>query len=360
MTYERINKVEEEDDDFIEASTNVVPFFRRKLKQKMDYLSTDYTKSEIAGFVTLEKVEQLTDGNLRLVLDDILIPPQEASTGEVDIDGKSQVEMYKEYGAEKCQRIIGHWHSHHTMGTFFSQTDETMMKSYSENKPFCIFIVSSQGKHLIRLVFRNKPYEFKIENVEYEVEEDEAIKSEMEEEIKKKVKEPIVTSTSTSITYHNSPNSEFKSLKKDIDSRIRYHQHDNHKVKVINIYKKFADMVYEEFKILNPLIQSAEDGKHYTITVELGTKSKAKEFMVDVKECLMKAILLENEKKEITTTATEEELEGYLDELEEEEMLEMEREGYLNNYSGRCDFKNYKDRYISEEMEREFDRCGEY
>ena len=82
--------------------------------------------------------------------------------------------------------------------------------------------------------------------------------------------------------------------------------------------------------------------------------------MVDVKECLMKAILLENEKKEIITTATEEELEGYLDELEEEEMLEMEREGYLNNYSGRCDFKNYKDRYISEEMEKEFDRCGEY
>ena len=357
MTYEKWDKKIEDDDDFIEASTNVIPFFRRKLKQKMDYLSTDYTKSEIAGFVTLEKVEQLTDGNLRLVLDDILIPPQEASTGEVDIDGKSQVEMFKEYGAEKCQRIIGHWHSHHTMGTFFSQTDETMMKSYSENKSFCIFIVSSEGKHLIRMVFRNKPYEFKIENVEYEVEEDEAIKSEMEEEIKKKVKEPVVTSTTTSFTYRNSPNSELKNLKNDIASRVRYYQHDNHKVKIVSIYKKFADMVFEEFKILNPQIQSDIDGKHYTLTVELGNKSKAKEFMIDVKEFLIKAILLDNEKKEMTTTATEEELEGYLDELEEEEMLQMEREGYADTYSGRCDFKNYKDRYISEEMEKDFDRC---
>lgn len=370
MTYA---KYDEEDE--VKGETNVSIIMTRKLKEKLDYLSTDYTKSEIAGFLTYSKIEQNTDGDVQIVLDNLLIPPQKASHSEVDVDGEGQVAMWKEYGKELMGKVIGQWHSHHTMGAFFSGTDETMMKSYSENKTFRVFIVSSKGEHLIRLVLRNSineiPFEMKIENVDYGVESDDTIKIEMEEEIKKKViEEPIVT---TKITYSSSSKSETKKLKKEIETRVRYYQHQNHKVKIEKVFKEYADMICEEFKTLNPVIEKAEiDDEHFNVIVELGDKNKAKEFMVDVKAFLLMVlsdeIKREKEEKEAETgiqVIRGEELEDY---LSEEDLQEMEEEeeyerrygshsNYDSTYSGRCNWTNHRDRETMNEREM-FNRKG--
>jgi proteasome lid subunit RPN8/RPN11 len=370
MTY---TKYDEEDDEVV-GNSNVKLIMTKKLKDKLDYLS-NYKPTEVGGFLTYEKIEQDKDGEVSVVLNDILIPPQEAKSTEVDIDGEGQVELRKEFG-DKCLKIIGHFHSHNTMGCFFSSTDEDMMKSYSENKPFCIFIVGSEGEHLIRLVLRNSinnvPYEMKIENVEFEVEADDSIKDEMEIEIKKKVKEPEVKETAT--TTSNSNSDETKKVKKEIEKRVKYFQHQNHKVKVVNIYKYYAKLISEEFKTLNPIIEKGElinKEEHYNVVVELGEKNKAKEFMVDVKAFLIKTIMFEREKAEAKKdlvvvdgdgeVVEDSELAQYLDELDEEELEEME----MN--SGRCNWKSYQDRTektIREKMRKDlsgrddFDRRG--
>lgn len=368
MTYRNWDKDEDESDEII-GQTNVKLVMSKKLKEKIDYLSTEFTKSEIGGFLTYSEIEQ-KDNQVRIVLDDLLIPPQKATSGEVDVDGVGQIELRKEYG-DRCLKIIGHWHSHHTMGAFFSGQDEDMMKSYSDNKQFCVFIVSSKGNHLIRLVLKNNPFELKVDNVEYYVEADNTIAQEMEEEIKKKLKEPVVTTTTTT-TYKNSQ-SEVKQVKKDIESRVRYYQHQNHKVKIERVFKYYADLIGEEFKTLNPVASvSPQVANHYDVIVECGDKNKAKEFMVDVKAFLLKTILLEREKLEAEkeadneqTTLRGEELQDYLDEeeeflsqLEEEEALELAEgdEGRLHGFSGRCSWNNYRDREQRRLMTRDFDR----
>jgi hypothetical protein len=264
------------------------------------------------------------------------------------------------------------------MGCFFSSTDESMMKSYSENKNFRVFIVGSKGEHLIRLVLRNSineiPFEMKIENVECEVEADDTIRKEMEDEIKRKVKEPEVKTTTTT-TYTNS-NDETKKLRKEIALRVKYYQHQNHKVKVEKIYKCYANLISEEFKVLNPTIEKAEEPEHFNVIVELGNKNKAKEFMCDVKEYLLKTILDEKEKSETEKEhcklvkvkvdgdgeiiEEDSELAQYLDELDDEEFDAMERAGCYMGESRRCDWRNFRDKHSDEsiraEMRKDFSR----
>lgn len=387
MTYEVLEKgkwkkrrfKDDEDADLgVEGTSNINLVMSKKLINKLDYLSTEYTDSEVCGFIVRRDKEMVADksGIITIVLDDLLIPPQEAKTSEVDIDAKGQVDMFNEYGQEVVSRITAHWHSHHTMGTFFSSTDETMMKNYSENRNLCVFVVSSEGKHLIRIVFRNVinnvPIEFAIENVEYEVEGDNSVKEEMDLEISKKVKKPIAVTISYNY-YNNRSSSVNKKLKKDIGERIKYLQHQNHKVMVVKLFKLYADLIMEEFKVLNPVIETSEmtkEGQHYNVIIECGTKNKAKEFMVDVKACLYKEAMINIEKNEAKKEVSEEELyEGEIDNtltgeelreyLDEEELEELDREnlyGYGGG-SGRTSWKNYEERendIIRKKMNGEF------
>jgi len=364
MTYE----YKEDEEDKIEGNSNIRLILTKKLKDKLDYLS-NYDKTEVGGFLTYSLIEQDKDGEVRITLNDILIPPQEATAGDVDVDGVGQIELRKEYG-DKCLKIIGHFHSHRSMGCFFSSTDEDMMKSNSENKNFRVFIVGSQGKHLIRLILKNSingsniPIEMKIENIEYEVEADDSIKAEMDEEIKKKVKEAEIKTTTT---YSNSnSSSEIKKTKKEIATRIKYYQHQNHKVKVEKIYKCYANLISEQFKILNPIIEKADVENHFNVVVELGDKNKAKEFMCDVKEFLLQTLLAEREKtqeeKEMKILDEEDELdeqlEQYLSELDEEEIEELEREGKLER-GLKGNWIDYRDE-VRQKMRDDFNRENNY
>jgi proteasome lid subunit RPN8/RPN11 len=320
-------------------------------KDKLDFIS-NYNESEVSGFLTGDEIVD-TDGNITIRIDDLLIPYQEAGHTEVDVDGiNGQLRLRQEYG-DKCSKIVGHYHSHRDMGAFFSTTDEEMMKQYSANKRFSIFIVSSEGKHLIRLVLKNKPYEMLMENVPYKVEVDDGIKTVLMEEIDKKVKKKeMVTFVSKPRTITDSY--EYKSIKKDVDKRIKYYQHDNHTVKIENVFLCYAELIQDEFKNLSPKVDGT-DKEHASVIVVLGEKNKAKEFMCDVKAFLIKTLIEETRKELIKDAHNEEEMLNQLTDKDNVDAWAQSLEDETDDEfyerictSGRCDYNNFKDSIIDD------------
>jgi len=120
------------------------------LKAKMDILSSEYN-CEIAGYL----LGDIVDGVI--YLKDLLIPEQAVNSVRAEISGEEQVKLRQKYGLKKMQQIIGLWHSHHTMGADFSETDEINMAKTMEYKDLAVFIVSSNKKHAVR-VYTNNPF----------------------------------------------------------------------------------------------------------------------------------------------------------------------------------------------------------
>jgi len=100
-------------------------------------------------------------------LKDLLIPDQEISRASVVISGQDQIALRNKFG-DKVKDIIGHWHSHHSMGCFFSSTDETDMRNIMSFRKFFVWIVSSNAKHLIRVSQRD-PFGYDFNDCEFEV-----------------------------------------------------------------------------------------------------------------------------------------------------------------------------------------------
>ena len=71
--------------------------------------------SEVGGYLL---VKELEEGGL--LIEDVLLPPQEVSGGSVDVvKGGSKVVKF-----EDLPKVKGWWHSHHNMSTFHSSTDD--------------------------------------------------------------------------------------------------------------------------------------------------------------------------------------------------------------------------------------------
>ena len=127
-----------------------------ELKAKLDVLCTEFD-SEIGGYLTGESKAG------EIYLDDILIPSQRVSSVSVKIDPKDQISLLKRYG-QKCKRIIGHFHSHHRMGAFWSGQDSSDMQSVMQHKKLYVFIVGSKGDYKIRVCLRD-PVTYDFEQV---------------------------------------------------------------------------------------------------------------------------------------------------------------------------------------------------
>lgn len=130
------------------------------LLSKLNVLSSEYN-IEVGGYLTGEAK------NGEIYLDDLLIPDQTISTVSVNITSRDQVNLLKKYG-KKCRRIIGHWHSHHSMGCFWSTTDERDMANVIESKDLYLFMVSSLGNHKIRL-YMKRPLDLQFDDVKLHV-----------------------------------------------------------------------------------------------------------------------------------------------------------------------------------------------
>ena len=108
-------------EDTAEVKHNIQIQIKRDVDDKIRWLTANY-KEEISAFLTGD----IKDG--KIIIDGLLFPHQDVTSGSVDTDAKSLIKLRKEYGDE-CIRIIGHWHSHNTMGAFWSGTDDTFIET---------------------------------------------------------------------------------------------------------------------------------------------------------------------------------------------------------------------------------------
>jgi len=130
------------------------------LLTKLNVLSSEYT-IEVGGYLTGE----IKDNHI--FLKDLLIPDQRISLSTVKITGEDQVKLRQKFG-DKVKEILGHWHSHASMGCFWSNVDETDMKNTMSFRKFFVWVVSSNGNHLIR-VSQRKPFSIDINDCEFYV-----------------------------------------------------------------------------------------------------------------------------------------------------------------------------------------------
>jgi len=156
------------------------------MSKKFDEITKWFTnnyKNEVAGFIT----GGIKDGVI--MIDDLLIPEQEVGGATVDMSGKSQIALRKEYG-KKCEKIIGEWHSHCKMGVHWSCTDEDeMITPYADVRDFSVFVVSNEKEHRVRVEIR-KPLWISVDEVEYVVNvSDKKIEEFCQEVIEKKLTE---------------------------------------------------------------------------------------------------------------------------------------------------------------------------
>jgi len=168
-----------EDDDEQKVEIEIPIKISLILKTKMDYLSS--LKDEIAGWLIGEIKEDY------IFLEDILIPKQEVTSASVEIDPSAGPALLKEF-KDKCKLILGHWHSHAGMSCFWSSIDEDNITQIMQPRKFFVFIVSSEGKHLLRIESKI-PFPMSIDCIKFEIYDKniEKIHIQLDKEILKKV-----------------------------------------------------------------------------------------------------------------------------------------------------------------------------
>ena len=135
-------------------------FISPTLISKLNALSTEYDV-EVGGYLVGEIK------NCNIYLKELLIPSQSVSTASVNISPQDQVRLRQKYGKLATQ-IIGHWHSHHNMGAYFSAVDIQQHEDKMEYTDFYVFVVSSRGQHKIK-VCQKVPFKLETEDCEFYV-----------------------------------------------------------------------------------------------------------------------------------------------------------------------------------------------
>lgn len=126
-----------------------------------DYAQAAYDehKSEIGGM--LVAVED-TDGDW--ILEDPVILKQVISHSNCVLDKDALAVYYTKAGVKHMNsnfRFVW-WHSHHTMDAFWSGTDLTAIKEYSDGDFSFALVINLKGKHIFR-VSSWKPFEMHID-----------------------------------------------------------------------------------------------------------------------------------------------------------------------------------------------------
>lgn len=137
-------------------------FLTPEIDQKLACFTNEFD-NEIGAWLGGEVKEDC------IIIDDLLIPPQEVSGADVDIDPKGLIALREEY-KKKCDRIIGHFHSHHKMGAFWSGTDENNMRQIMEanTRKLFVFLVTSSSGYRLRVELK-VPFKVILDDLKYQI-----------------------------------------------------------------------------------------------------------------------------------------------------------------------------------------------
>jgi len=111
----------------ISKNCNIKVVLSNKFHRKINWLVKNWDV-EIGGFITGNW------DNSGIYVDDLLIFKQKVRSTNVTKLGIADILLLNEVGVEVTNKIIGEWHSHNIMNTFWSSTDEEFIKSHLTNK----------------------------------------------------------------------------------------------------------------------------------------------------------------------------------------------------------------------------------
>jgi hypothetical protein len=157
----------------------------KALKRVMYYARA--ADGEVSGLGTIVK-----DPTGRYIVDDVYLLEQESSAADTELNPESisklMTDMMKKN--EDPSRLKFWWHSHASMGVFWSGTDDTCAETLSREFAFSL-VVNKAGEKLCRLDIYN-PIRITFNHIKLEeiAEEDKDLKTMCELEVKEKVKTP--------------------------------------------------------------------------------------------------------------------------------------------------------------------------
>ncbi len=294
---EEVSRESEEEDtqeNELKVNYNIEIKIKKEVEDKIQWFTNNY-EEEIGAFLIGDIKKEV------ITIDGMLFYHQEVSMGSTEVEPKDLVKLRKEYGNE-CLRIIGHFHSHNTMGVFWSGTDKEFMESYSKTRDITLFLVASKkDRHKIKLVIR-KPFEISLDNLDYEIIwDDKKFEDDLKKVIKEKVTERTYVNQNTSIDnyddYNDYGNSQTnfvkyntetqKYINKKANESIRYNAETGY-IYVKNLDRNQADSLLIDTKKNSPQIRKTGNftttgAINYEVIYKTREKQKAIELIRDIK-----------------------------------------------------------------------------
>jgi len=156
---------------------------------------------------------KMKDKTLRIV--DIIIPPQTVSGGECTLDADkfaNQITKMMKDNSEILPLICGILHSHNSMGTFWSPTDNNdihnvLLKYMAKNSVLVSIVINNDLETMARVLIRTNFGQFEFDNVTvtFDMPLNARLKKECQKIWKKNVKRRTVVQSNIYTTYGTYP-----------------------------------------------------------------------------------------------------------------------------------------------------------
>lgn len=170
----------------IEVNIGFNVHIKESLLRKIEVIVSEF-KSEIGGFL----IGKIKDNSIEIT--DIIFPKQTVGATSVDIDAEDVIPLRKD---PRWKDLLGFWHSHLSMGTFWSGQggDESHIRFLSQDKDISVFIVSSHNnnstyEHKVRVEI-SRPFKISFDNVPLNVIRNNINITNILNEIKQYIKQP--------------------------------------------------------------------------------------------------------------------------------------------------------------------------
>lgn len=160
----------------------------------------DSVDSEISGLGEVEIYQGM------IVIKKLMIFKQEVSSAHTTLDSEEVAKfIYKKFKKkENVENLKLWWHSHNSMDSFFSGTDDdTIEEEAKTGRDYMISIVSNNDGEVKGRIDFYKPFRATIDcDVEVIEEDDPQLRTQIEKEVKKLVSEPSTYTADNTYTYN--------------------------------------------------------------------------------------------------------------------------------------------------------------
>lgn len=143
---------------------------KQKCYKKMEAWGRKARKTEVGGLL----IGYVKRGII--IIEDAIMLKQVVSMSGFAITNEAMMDFTKNADVKLLSKVLGWWHSHNTMSTFWSETDDVCFRNITELNNFCLGIVIAfnRGKMDMRCRLDIKDYNkrsISIDGIETEIQE---------------------------------------------------------------------------------------------------------------------------------------------------------------------------------------------